>query len=87
MYSKLYYKDRIHHAVKERLGVLGEDAQKRIQVIREVTKELYAGEDDEIKAIVAAKVTAAAEASEGNDDEPNEPNEEGTARTPQDYQE
>jgi hypothetical protein len=80
MYSKLYYKDRIHHAVKERLSISGEDAQRRIQVVREVTKELYAREDDEIKAIVAAKVAAAAETSEGQNDEHDE---EGVTRTPQ----
>lgn len=81
MYSKLYYEERVRHVVKERLGDLGYDAQKRIQVIREVTQELYAGEDDEIKAIVAAKVAAAAEASEGQD------NEADAVRTPQQYQE
>jgi len=62
---------------------LGEDGQKRIQVVREVTKELYAGEDDEIKAIVAAKVAAAVEASAVLNGKP----EEGATRTPQEYQE
>jgi hypothetical protein len=49
-----------------------------ISVIREVTKELYAGEDEEVKAIVAAKAAAAPEVPLEESD---------TSRTPQQYQE
>jgi hypothetical protein len=81
VYSKLYYGDRICHVVRERLGDSGYNAQRQIQVIREVTQELHSGEDDEIKAIVATKVAAAAETSEGRNDEPE------AIRTPEEYQE
>lgn len=81
MYSKLYYSDRILPAVKERVETGSENRRNNIAVIREVTKKMYEEEDEEIKAIVAAKV-ATAQA---------EPSDEGigedSPRTPQQYQE
>ena len=81
MYSKLYYSDRILPAVKERVETGSENRWNNIAVIREVTKKMYEEEDEEIKAIVAAKV-ATAQA---------EPSDEGigedSPRTPQQYQE
>ena len=68
--------------VKGRLNVMGNDHQSVIKVIREVTKEMYTEEDDETKAIVTAKVAAAAgDSVEADKDE------EGATRTPQEYQE
>jgi hypothetical protein len=81
VYSKLYYKDRISAGVAERIKTLGQGRPPTIKVIREVTKELYEGEEDEIKMAVATRMAAAqVEAAEvGAAEEP--------PRTPQQYQE
>jgi hypothetical protein len=60
---------------------LGEDHPPLIKVIREVTKEMLDGEDDEIKAIVAAKAAAAENVATDGDDK------DGSTRTPREYQE
>lgn len=65
-------------AVMERVKTESENHRPMISVIREVTKELYAGEDEEVKAIVAAKAAAAPEVPLEESD---------TSRTPQQYQE
>jgi hypothetical protein len=78
---KLYYEDRILPAVAECVKVMGEDHPPLIKVIREVTKEMLDGEDDEIKAIVAAKVAAAENVAIDGDDR------DSSTRTPQQYQE
>lgn len=56
VYSKLYYADRIMPAINECLKV--STGRSSIMVIKEVTKEIFEGEEDEIKSIVAAKVSA-----------------------------
>jgi hypothetical protein len=61
-------------AVVERVKTESDNHWPMISVIREVTKELYAGEDEEVKAIVAA---APEVPLEDND----------ASRTPQQYQE
>ena len=74
VYSKLYYPDRVAPAVADRIKVLG---GRSIHTIREVTKEMYEGEDDEIKAAVAAKMEATAKVTMDDND-----NNDGDARTP-----
>ena len=81
VYSKLYYSDRVGPAVTERLKMDGGNGRSRIAVIREVTKELYQGEDDEVKAAVDARALTLREASL------NENAQESAIRTPQQLQE
>jgi hypothetical protein len=78
MYSKLYYKDRIMPVVRTRV----EDGQKGpfIQVVKDVTKELFSVEDEEIKAEIAAKVAEQMLVQEDEEDG------EGPERTPSQYQ-
>ena len=80
VYSKLYYADRVAPTVVDR--VKGLDAKARIKVIREVTKEVYDEEEDEIKAAVVAKMISSREAAatSNSGDEP-------SIRTPQQYHE
>jgi hypothetical protein len=59
----------------------GGNGRSRIAVIREVTKELYQGEDDEVKAAVDARALTLREASL------NENVQETAIRTPQQLQE
>lgn len=82
VYSKLYYTSRITAAMTKRMKVLGTDPPPvRVQVIREVTRELWEGEDKDIKAVVAVKMASNSEVAV--DDE--EGDDEGT-RTLQQYQ-
>jgi hypothetical protein len=78
VYSKLYYPDRVASAVADRINVLGE--RPSIRMIREVTKEMYEGEEEEIKAAVVAKMEATAKVTMDDDHD-------GDACTPQQYQE
>jgi hypothetical protein len=80
VYSKLYYDDRVAPAVADRIKGLGKNA--RIGVIREVTKEFYDGEEDQIKAAVVAEMTSSHEAAANSDSEDKDP-----PRTPQEYHE
>jgi hypothetical protein len=59
MYSKMYFLEWVLPAVLEWIEAEGEDHQPRITVVKEVTMELYAGEDDKVKAAVAARMSAA----------------------------
>jgi hypothetical protein len=58
------------------------DKKARIQFIREVTKEFYDGEEDQIKAAVVAKMASSQEAAANNGSE-----DQVTPRTPQEYHE
>ena len=59
VYSKLFYEDRVAPTVAERLrDEGGGDRSTRLRAIREVTQKLWEGEDDDIKAAVAAKMAA-----------------------------
>jgi hypothetical protein len=59
VYSKLFYEDRVAPAVAERLrDEGGGDRSTRLRTIREVTQKLWEGEDDAVKAAVAAKMAA-----------------------------
>jgi hypothetical protein len=81
VYSKLYYSDRILPAVKERVKAESGVSRSSIAMIRKVTKQLFEGEDDEVKAEVAAKMAIAQELSLDEETEENVP------RTPQQFQE
>jgi hypothetical protein len=80
IYSRLYYADRVAPAAADRIK--GLDAASRIKVIREVTKEMYDEEEDEIKAAVVAKMISSREAA-ANSHSGDEP----PLRTPQQYHE
>jgi hypothetical protein len=81
LYSKLYYDDRIAPAVGDRIKACGKDGSHSIQMIREVTRELYEGEEDEIKAAVRAKMASVGDASAEDDPDDDSP----SPRTPQQY--
>lgn len=83
LYSKLYYDDRIAPAVEHRMKACGEKGSHSIHMIREVTRELYEGEDDEIKAAVKAKMASIEDASADDDPDDGSP----SPRTPQQYHE
>jgi CRISPR/Cas system-associated protein endoribonuclease Cas2 len=78
VYSKLFYNDRIEDVVRERLKTAGPDVSA-ISVTKSVTKELFEGEDEETRAMVAAKVAEAR-------DLPIENNIDDLERTPKQYQ-
>lgn len=82
IYSKLYYKERILPSVRERVEELGENAGQMISIIRDVTAKLYETEDEEIKAVVEARM-AELKALNSTDNEEAE----DASRTPQQYQE
>ena len=78
IYSKLYYKDRILPVVRQRLASMEDHKGPIIQIIREVTKDLWSEENAEIRAEVAAKMEE--KLCEGKNDN------EDAQRTPQQYQ-
>jgi hypothetical protein len=80
LYSKLYYDNRIAPAVGDRIKACGKDGSHSIQMIREVTRELYEGE---VKAAVRAKMVSVGDASAEDDPNNNSP----SPRTPQQYHE
>lgn len=84
VYSKLYYKDRILPAVQDRLKTAGEQNGPLIKLIKEVTRELFADEDAETKAIVAKEWAALPELPDA--DANGEDGGNGLQRTPQQYQ-
>jgi hypothetical protein len=77
----MYYKERILPALQLRLAANPAPAGPMIQIIRELTKEIYDKEDAETKAGVAAKVAEHVSRVEGEDGD------EESERTPQQYQE
>lgn len=79
VYSKLYYNDRILPAVQRRLKTIKDHKGPIINVVKEVTKELWAVEEAEIRENVAAKM--AEQVLDEGDNEGDMP------RTPQQYQE
>jgi hypothetical protein len=79
IYSKLYYKDRILPVVRERLESIKDHKGPIIQIIREVTKDLWSNENPDIRAEVATKMEEQVLEQENG--------EEDAQRTPQQYQE
>lgn len=79
VYSKLHYDDRILPAVNAAIAANGDEA-KTIKIIRQVTKDLYENEAEEVKAAVISEMKAA-ELRVGEDNESQE-----LKRTPEEYQ-
>ena len=85
MYSKLYYGDRVLPVVRERLAAGPDLEGPLIKFIKDITRELFAKEDDETKAIVAKK-WAVLKDSPGDDEESGGGGEGPLQRTPEQYQ-
>lgn len=78
-YIHLYYKDRIVETVRNRVNV-SEVKGPMINVICQAAKDLYALEDDETRAAVAAHIAEHAAAAHVNETDTLDP-------TPEEYQE
>ena len=79
IYSRLYYNDRILPVVCERLKSIKDHKGPIIQIIREVTKDLWSNENPDIRVEVATKMEEQVLEQENG--------EEDAQRTPQQYQE
>jgi hypothetical protein len=81
MYSKLFYDEKIKSIVEEvenELGSMELSKGEKLNLRKRITRDLYEGEDDDVKELVAAKLKERAKVMEDqkNDD---------VDRTPEQY--
>ena len=81
MYSKLFYNEKIKSIVEEvenELGSMEPSKEEKLNLQKRITRDLYEGEDDDVKELVAAKLKERAKVMEDqkNDD---------VDRTPEQY--
>ena len=73
MYSKLFYDEKIKSIVEEvenELGSMELSKEEKLNLRKRITRDLYEGEDDDVKELVAAKLKERAKVMEDqkNDD-------------------
>ena len=73
MYSKLFYDKKIKSIVEEvenELGSMDLSKGEKLNLCKRITRDLYEGEDDEVKELVIAKLKERAKVMEDqkNDD-------------------
>ena len=73
MYSKLFYDEKIKSIVEEvenELGSMELSKGEKLNLRKRITRDLYEGEDDDVKELVAAKLKKRAKVMEDqkNDD-------------------
>ena len=59
MYLKLFYDEKIKlivEEVKNKLGSMGLSKGEKLNLCKRITRDLYEGEDDEVKELVIAKL-------------------------------
>ena len=81
MYSKLYYDEKIKplvEEVEEELGSMELSKGEKLNLRKRIAKDLYEGEDEDVKELVNAKLKERAKVME--DQKNNE-----TDRTPEQY--
>ena len=71
MYLKLFYDEKIKlivEEVKNELGSMELLKGEKLNLCKRITRDLYEGEDDDIKELVMTKLKERAKAMEKNDD-------------------